>query len=97
MDTVKKIEIITSSLEMQQVLEILEKAGVSWYTLIDNVVSKGDRGRVINDLETRVLSNGYVMSVCTEAQTQKLVTEIRPILQKFGGVCIDSDVKCIAH
>ncbi|MCM0594451.1 MAG: P-II family nitrogen regulator [Gloeotrichia echinulata IR180] len=97
MEAVKKVEIITNTLELQKVLVILEKAGVSGYTIIEDVVGKGDRGRVINDLETHVLTNGYVMSICTEEQQQKLVAAIEPILQKFGGVCIVSDVKWIAH
>lgn len=63
MQPVKKVEIITNTLELQKVLVILEKAGVSGYTIIEDVVGKGDRGRVINDLETHVLTNGYVLSL----------------------------------
>ena len=97
MDIVKKVEIITNSLELAQVLEILEKVGVSGYSVIKDVTGTGDRGRVINDLETQVLSNGYVMSICTEDQEAQLVKAIRPILKKYGGVCIVSDAKWLVH
>ncbi len=97
MESVKKVEIITNSLEMQAVLKILEKAGVSGYTVIENVTGTGDRGKVINDLATQALSNDYVMSICTEEQEHELVETIRPILKKFGGVCIVSEAKWIAH
>ncbi|MGI2905735.1 P-II family nitrogen regulator [Tolypothrix sp. VBCCA 56010] len=96
MELVKKIEIITNSLELPRVLKILEKAGVSGYTIIENVTGTGDRGRVINDLATQALTNGYVMSICTEKEHQ-LVKAIEPVLKKFGGVCIVSDAKWIAH
>jgi nitrogen regulatory protein PII len=96
MEPIKKVEIITNSLEIPQVLKILEKIGVSGYTLIEDVAGKGDRGRVINDLD-HTLTNGYVISVCTAEQEHELVEEIRPILKKFGGVCIVSDAKWIAH
>ncbi|MFH7025516.1 MAG: P-II family nitrogen regulator [Heteroscytonema crispum UTEX LB 1556] len=97
MEAVKRVEIITNSLEIPQVLKILEKTGVSGYTLIKEVTGNGDRGRVINDLETAALTNSYVMSVCTEEQEHELVEAIQPILKKFGGVCIISDAKWIAH
>ncbi|MBD2593173.1 transcriptional regulator [Nostoc spongiaeforme FACHB-130] len=97
MEAIKKVEIVTNSLELPKVLDILEKIGVSGYTVIEDVTGKGDRGRVFNDLESHALTNGYIMSVCTQEQEEELVTEIEPILKKFGGVCIVSDAKWIAH
>ncbi|MBD2455629.1 transcriptional regulator [Nostoc sp. FACHB-87] len=97
MEAIKKVEIVTNSLELPKVLDILEKIGVSGYTVIEDVTGKGDRGRVFNDLESHILTNGYIMSVCTQEQEEELVTEIEPILKKFGGVCIVSDAKWIAH
>jgi nitrogen regulatory protein PII len=96
-ETVKKIEIITNSLELTKVLEILEKSGISEYTVIENITGKGHRGRVIDDLETHTLTNVYVMSICTESQEQKLAEAIRPLIKKYGGICIVSDVKWIAQ
>jgi nitrogen regulatory protein PII len=96
-EAIKRLEIMTNSLEIPQVIEVLEKVGVSGYTIIKNVTGKGDRGRVIDDLETQALVNGYVLSVCTEEQEYEVVEAIRPILKKIGGVCIVSDAKWIAH
>lgn len=97
MESVKRVEIITNTLEIEQVLKILDKVGVSGYTIIKDVIGKGDRGRVIDDLETEALTNGYVMTVCTEEQEHNVVEAIRPILKKFGGVCIVTDAKWIVH
>jgi len=96
-EAVKKIEVITNSLELPKVLEILEKYGVSGYTVIETVTGQGHRGKVIDDLETHILTNGYVMSICTEAQEQALVEAIQPVIKKYGGVCIVSDAKWTAH
>jgi nitrogen regulatory protein PII len=96
-EAIKRLEIMTNSLEIPQVIEVLEKVGVSGYTIIKNVTGKGDRGRVIDDLETQALVNGYVLSVCTEEQEYEVVEALRPILKKIGGVCIVSDAKWIAH
>ncbi len=93
MEAIKRLEIITNSLEIPKVLKVLEKVGVSGYTIIKDVTGKGNRGRVIDDLETQALINGYVLSVCTEEQEYEVVEAIRPILKKFGGVCwIKSDL-----
>lgn len=97
MESVKRVEIITNTLEFEQVLKILDKVGVSGYTIIKDVIGKGDRGRVFDDLETEALTNGYVMTICTEEQEHKVVEAIRPILKKFGGVCIVTDAKWIVH
>lgn len=84
-------------MEIPKILKILEQAGVSGYTVIEDVTGKGDRGKVFNDLESHALTNRYVMSVCTAEQEQELVTAIEPILKKYGGVCIVSDAKWIVH
>ncbi|GET37204.1 P-II family nitrogen regulator [Microseira wollei] len=97
MERVKKVEIITNTLELGKVLDILEKVGVSGYTIVKDVTGKGDRGEVLDDLETEALTNGYVLSVCTEEQEHQLVEAIRPILKKYGGVCLVSDAKWIEH
>ncbi|HEY9692195.1 MAG TPA: P-II family nitrogen regulator [Oculatellaceae cyanobacterium] len=97
MEPVKKVEIVTTSMEMYKVLETLEKIGISGYTVIREVEGKGDRGSTITDLETEVLTNRYVMTICTEDQQQILVEAIKPILKKFGGICIVSDAHWIVH
>jgi len=97
MELVKKVEIITNSLELDKVLNLLENVGVSGYTVIKDVTGFGDRGKVINDFDSSALTNGYVMSICTETQEEKVVETIRPILKKYGGVCIVSDAKWIVH
>jgi len=94
---VKKVEIITNSLELQKVLQILDHAGVSGYTIIEDVTGKGHRGRAIDDLEGHALTNGYILTICSEEQEHEVVESIRPILKKYGGVCIVSDAKSIIH
>ncbi|GAB4298257.1 MAG: hypothetical protein Fur0025_36660 [Oscillatoriaceae cyanobacterium] len=97
MEIIKKVEIVTISMEMAKVLEVLEEVGITGYTVIRDVVGKGDRGLTSNDLEKDIFSNRYVMTLCTAEQEELLVAAIRPILKKFGGVCIVSDAKWIRH
>ena len=97
MQQVKKVEIIISTLEVNEVLEILDTVRVSGYTVINNTSGKGDRGMSDNDLG-RVFSNSYIMTVCTnEKQLNYLVDEITPVLKKIGGICLVTDANWVLH
>lgn len=93
----KKVEIIISSLEVSDVIQLLEKANVSGYTVMKNTSGKGERGIANDDLGT-VLSNTYIMTVCTnEKQLNQVVETVTPLLKKVGGVCLVNDAQWIHH
>jgi nitrogen regulatory protein PII len=88
MEPVHKVEIIISSPKLEQVLKILDKIGVSDYTVIDNATGRGDRYFTDIDLD-KVFSNAYILTVCTNQQQLDLLTqEITPLLKKIGGICL---------
>jgi len=97
MQEVKKVEIIVSSLELDEVIQILDTIKVSGYTVIKNTYGKGDRGISYNDLG-REFSNTYIMTVCTnEKQLFYLVDELLPVLKRVGGVCLVTESQWISH
>jgi nitrogen regulatory protein PII len=97
MQAVKKVEIIISSLELKEVLEILDQSQVTGYTVINNTLGKGDRGFSDNDLG-EVFSNTYIMTVCmNEEQLHTVIRNITPLLKRVGGVCLVNDTTWIHH
>lgn len=92
-----KIEIVLGSLHTESLLEILNKFGVSGYTIIPHVKGKGDRGEYdglgLND----AFSNNYIILVVDNAMLQKLQDPIRQYLSKYGGACIISDCIWLKH
>jgi len=97
MQEVKKVEIIVSSLELDEVIQILDTIKVSGYTVIKNTYGKGDRGVSYNDLG-REFSNTYIMTVCTnEKQLFYLVDELLPVLKRVGGVCLVTESQWLSH
>ncbi|MEC4982743.1 MAG: hypothetical protein SAK42_01380, partial [Oscillatoria sp. PMC 1076.18] len=95
MQEVKKVEIIVSSLEIEEVLQILDNIKVSGYTVIKNTSGKGDRGVSDDDLD-RVFSNSYILTVCTnEKQLNQLVEIITPLLKKVGGICLVTEANWV--
>jgi nitrogen regulatory protein PII len=91
MQPVKRIEIIASSHETSRILERMEKAGAPGYTLIRDVAGKSPWGSVDDDLPVTMLGNSYIISFCPEEKVQVIVDAVKPVLDKYGGVCYVSD------
>lgn len=94
---VKRIEIIIDSLELPDVLEKLEAAGVSGYTVIKDATGKGERGTRGGGELSGTFINSYVMTACPPEQVSAIVESLRPILKRFGGVCLISDAQWLIH
>ncbi len=97
MKPMKKVEIVIDSVHLSKVLDILEKAGVSGYTVVKDVLGKGERGLMAADELTDVFKNSYLFTVCSEETAQRIAEDIKPLLKKVGGVCLISDVVWITH
>lgn len=95
MQPVKRIEIIASSHETSRILERMEKAGAPGYTLIRDVAGKSQWGSVDDDLPVTMLGNSYILSFCPEEEAQLVVDAVKPILDKYGGVCYVSDAMSV--
>ena len=97
MQPIKRIEIITDSLELPNLLLRLEAVGVSGYTVIKEVTGKGGRGLRAGDELTGVFKNSYVIVACPEEEVSRVVEAVRPILRRFGGVCLVTDAHWVIH
>ena len=91
----KKLEIVMDSLHLSKVLELLEKEGVSGYTLIKDVLGKGERGIMSGDELTDVFKNSYVFTVCDDNLATSIAKKVEPLLKRYGGICVISDVQHI--
>ncbi|MDX2256600.1 MAG: P-II family nitrogen regulator [Pseudanabaenaceae cyanobacterium bins.39] len=91
MQNVKRIEIVSDSVESHKIIEVLESVGVLNYTVIRNVVGKGVRGTNSGDLDMSMLENDYVIAFFLAEKTDALIAKLKPVTKKFGGVCYISD------
>lgn len=91
MDAVKRIEIIAHSVELGKILNGLDKAGVSGYSVIRDVAGKSTRDHVSRDVAMTMLDNVYVLAFCEPDRVSAVAENIRPVLNKFGGSCFISD------
>ena len=94
LQSVKKIEIIVSYLEVSAVVKILKKNEIKRYTVINNLSGSGEHGYSGDDL----ITNSYIMIICTELEmAEQLSTAMQPLLKKLGGIFIVTDAQWIAH
>lgn len=91
----QKIEIVANSLELDRLLRALDQVGVKGYTVIRNVIGRGTRGTASDDIDMSMLSNVYIVIVCSPREGEAIATAVKPILQKYGGVCFTSDARWI--
>ncbi|MGV0024193.1 P-II family nitrogen regulator [Phormidesmis priestleyi] len=96
MQSVKRIEIMASSVELNKLLAGLEKAGVPGYTVIHNVTGKSDRGTISEDFALNSLDNVYIIAFCNPDKIDGVIEKLNPILNKFGGACFVSDAMQVA-
>ena len=97
MQPVKKLEIILDAPEERSVTSLLDRAGVSGYTVIRNIAGKGGRGIQRGDELTDVFSNVLIMTACTPAEADRAIELLRPLLRRVGGLCLVSDAAVISH
>lgn len=97
MEAVKRIEIITDSLELRELLALLKACGVSGYSVFHHVTGAGERGEQRDDELTGASANACVLTACPPAQVPAIVEAVRPVLKRRGGVCLVSDAQWVRH
>ena len=97
LNAVKRLEIVTSSVELKKILETLEKLKVQGYSIIRGVSGKGDRGVTTCDLDVDGVCNDYILAICDLDQESDVLAARHPILTRYGGICISSDAKSLVH
>lgn len=89
----KKIElIIPSALASHKLIEELNAMELKGFSVIKDVLGKGESGYKSGDLLVDVWKNTYIIIVCEENEVEALLQKFRPLITKYGGICMVSDV-----
>lgn len=97
MEPLKRIEIITVSVELNRLKQVLQGLGVPGYTVLPRAEGWGNRGERAGDDLTGVSGNCYVLVACDEELAMQVAEAVRPILRRLGGICLVSDAVGIRH
>lgn len=95
MKPVKRIEIVIEEIELENVIEELDRIGVVGYTVVPHAGGRGERGVRYENLQG--LGNVLMTIACNDEQAAKVIEAIRPILKRYGGVCLVSDAMWVIH
>jgi nitrogen regulatory protein PII len=90
----KRVDLILSERELDPVLQAIDQAGCSGYTVMRHVTGRGPRGAVSDNMEFSGLgANAHVIVFCAPELLEPLRSALRPLLSYYGGVGFVSDAE----
>lgn len=90
---VKKIEVIFSKGYLAEITEILQKTGVSGYTILEVYNSYGkSHGSSLDFGFSSSQQNLYLFSICQEEEANNIIEKITPFVRQIGGMIISSKI-----
>jgi nitrogen regulatory protein PII len=94
----KRIEIVIEAAMVLKLTEALKQAGAPGYTLIPDVMGSGDRGIRRADELSGESSNCHVLIASDDpAVVDAILTAVRPLIARSGGICLVSDANWLRH
>tara|TARA_B100000029_G_scaffold53972_1_gene49009 strand:+ start:1058 stop:1339 length:282 start_codon:yes stop_codon:yes gene_type:complete len=88
----KRLDLIFSERELDEMLKCLEKAEVPGYTVMKHVTGRGPERVVSEDMEfTGLGANAHVIVFCPEEVLDRIKNNVQPILSYYGGVAYISE------
>lgn len=97
MTPVKRIEMIVPEHLLREVLDLVDHHPSGGYTVMRGLSGKGHRGVQSGDGLVGEFSNAWVLVACDASVAPSLVEGLRPLLARFGGMCLVSDAQSVEH
>ncbi len=89
----QKLEIIIEAIELKRVLRILDECNVRGYSILPNVMGRGNKGGVRSGGDiSNILNNVLIVTVDEPDIIKRVVERIQSLLADYSGVMIVSDV-----
>jgi nitrogen regulatory protein PII len=97
MESVKRIEIVMPEFLVDDVVGTLGRHAVGAYTVLRGVAGRGERGEQDGRSGEATFSNAMIVVACPPARATALLEDLRPLLKRYGGVCLVSDAMSLRH
>ena len=97
MIAVKRLEIVIDAAHTPELLRVIKQAGAPGYTLLRDVQGSGDRGDRSGDGLSNVYRNCYLFTAVHEEVAQAIIDGTRPLLERYGGMCLVTDAQLLKH
>ncbi len=93
---VKRIEMVMHKHVIEEIEEKLNENKVSGYTIIPDVLGRGERG-LHSSISLGALQYYYLLLSCDEKDVEMIVDIVNPYLNSYGGMCLVSDASWVVH
>ena len=97
MELVKRIEIIVPEFLVPDIVERLGRRGLDAYTVSRGLSGRGERGVQDGEGTAGEFSNAAVLVASPPEVLAVLLEELRPLLARYGGLCLVSDALSLRH
>jgi len=97
MKPIKRVDIVVDHAHAGPMVRALEELGVAGYTVVPGAQGQGRRGMQHADGLMNAASNDLIFTTCDADELARVTTTIRPLLKRFGGICLVSDVGWLEH
>jgi hypothetical protein len=94
---VQRVEIVIDALHARAVLEVLERHSLSGWTQLRVEAGAGDRGERRDDELSGISTNSLLITTCAPEALEALAEDLRPLLRRYGGVCLVSEARWLLH
>lgn len=94
---VKRIELVVEAIEKEQVIAYLNSIEIRSFTIYHHVGGCGERGMRDEGVFGEKFENVTFVIACAETQLPSVMEILRPILKRYGGMCLVSDAKWLKH
>jgi len=91
----KRIEIVVESSLTPGMIEMINAAGATGYTVVPEVSGKGNRG-IRNDAHlSDVFGNDLIIVIAAEEIASRIVEQSQTLLENYAGIVVVSDVEVV--
>jgi hypothetical protein len=97
MELVTRIEIIVPEFVVGEVVECLARHGLTAYTIARGLSGRGERGVQDAEGSAGAFGNAAVLVASPPASAPALLEDLRPLLARYGGLCLASDARSLRH
>jgi nitrogen regulatory protein PII len=95
--SVKRIELVVEAIEKEHVISCLKSINIRSFTIYHHVGGSGERGVRDEGVFGEKFENVTFVVACAENQLATVIEVLRPILKRYGGMCLVSDAKWVKH
>ena len=97
MQHVKRLEIIIDAAHLRHILPELRGHGLTGYSIFSSVTGLGNRGEKRGDELGSGAVNACIVTALDPERVPELSELLRPLLKKYGGICLISDAQWLRH